>query len=372
MKRPSIFTIALGLLIAIAAVAALPSYGDMQSKPELLFYYGHGCPHCVVVEKYFDDHRVDRRFSIIKKEVYGDAANAQELADYFVAHSIPKDDRGVPFAVIDGKHYVGDTPIIKAIESAATDTDPVVNADTDPTPAENVNEAVPSTSDEPANRLNFAVVTGAALVDAINPCEFAVLIILMATVLAAGHRKRALASGLLFSLAVYLSYLAMGLGLYSAIAAVGVTWWIQRVVGVLAILLGLFNLKDAVWYGKGFLLEVPMGWRPRMKALLHSVTNPLAALLVGFVVSLFLLPCTSGPYIVIVGMLGAESTFRQAVWWLVYYNLIFILPMLAITFAVFFGFKPESLENIRQKRLRLLHAVAGVLLLGLGMYLLVG
>ncbi|MFA6098077.1 MAG: cytochrome c biogenesis CcdA family protein [Patescibacteria group bacterium] len=361
LNKKSFFASLGCLVLIVTALFLFMAPSKAQTKPGMILYFGQGCPHCAVVEQYIQDNKLDDTFSIIRKEVYSNSQNAQELTQYFIENNVPSEQQGVPFAVISGHYYVGDGPIISALENPS-------NQITRPVPT-NTNAAQTPTTTE--KHLNFLIVTGAALVDAINPCEFAVLIILMATVLAASHRRRALLSGLLFSLAVYISYLAMGLGLFSAIAAVGVTSWIQRVAGGLAVVLGLFNLKDAIWYGKGFLLEVPFSWRPRMKRLLQSVTNPFAALLIGFVVSLFLLPCTSGPYIVIVGMLGKESTFSQALWWLIYYNLIFILPMLTITFAVFFGFKPESLESIRQKRLRLLHAVAGILLLALGIYLVV-
>ena len=106
-----------------------------------------------------------------------------------------------------------------------------------------------------------AVVTAAA-VDAINPCAFAVLIILITAVLGAGNRRRVLYAGLAFSLAVFISYYLMGLGVYSAVEAAGATQAIYVVVGVLAVLIGLFNLKDYLWYGRWFVMEVPLAWRP--------------------------------------------------------------------------------------------------------------
>jgi len=223
-----------------------------------------------------------------------------------------------------------------------------------------------------AKKLTIPLLIGAALVDAINPCEFAVLIILLTTILAQGVKRRALWAGLMFSLAVFLSYLAMGLGLYGALASVGISLTFMKVIGVVAILLGLFNLKDVFFYGKGFVMEVPFGWRPKMKAILRSVTSPLGAFVVGLLISLFLLPCTSGPYIVVISMLGQEGMFWQAVRLLILYNLIFVSPMLFITFAVYKGFSVERAEEIRQKRLKVLHLIAGVILIVMGIVILMG
>ena len=112
-----------------------------------------------------------------------------------------------------------------------------------------------------------------------------------------------------------------------------------------------------------------------MKALLRGVTSVPGAFLVGFAVSLFLLPCTSGPYLVILGLLSKTATQYLAVMLLLLYNLIFILPMLIITLAIYFGFTTtEKAEEWRQKRLKSLHLIAGVilLLLGIGMFIAIG
>jgi len=114
-----------------------------------------------------------------------------------------------------------------------------------------------------------------------------------------------------------------------------------------------------------------MSWRPRLKALLHSVTSVPGAFCVGFLVSLFLLPCTSGPYIVILGLLAKTSTRAHAMVLLVLYNLIFVLPMVLITFAVYLGMTTvEQAEAWRTKHLRNLHLIAGLILLALGIGML--
>jgi len=215
--------------------------------------------------------------------------------------------------------------------------------------------------------LTVSAVLAGAFVDSINPCEFAVLIILTTAVLAAGDRRRALGAGLAFTLAVFISYYLMGIGLYSAVRAAGVTRAIYLATAVLAIVMGLFNLKDYLWYGKWFLMEVPLGWRPRLKRLLQGVTSVPGAFAVGFLVSLFLLPCTSGPYVVVLGLLAQTTTRAEAAAWLLLYNAIFVAPMALITGAIYLGLtNTERLEQWRTRSLRKLHLVAGLVLLLLG------
>ena len=109
-----------------------------------------------------------------------------------------------------------------------------------------------------------------------------------------------------------------------------------------------------------------------MKKLIGSITSPLGAFLIGFLVSLFLLPCTSGPYIVILGMLAKRTLLVKTVSYLLLYNAIFVLPMLLITLAVYKGFDPKRAEAIRQKRLRTLHLIAGIIMLAMGIVIITG
>jgi cytochrome c biogenesis protein CcdA len=164
----------------------------------------------------------------------------------------------------------------------------------------------------------------------------------------------------------------MGLGIYKALEIGGISGMFYRAVGWLAILIGLFNLKDFFWYGRGILMEVPVSWRPKMKSIIRSVTTPLGAFGIGFVVSLFLLPCTSGPYIVILGMLAKNSLDMKAVADLVLYNLIFVSPMVLITLAVYAGYDPDKAEEIRQKRLKTLHLITGIVMVLMGFVIVAG
>ena len=118
-----------------------------------------------------------------------------------------------------------------------------------------------------------------------------------------------------------------------------------------------------------------MKWRPKMKEFLKSATSARGAFIVGIIVSLFLLPCTSGPYIVILGLLAQATTRAYAISLLLLYNLIFVLPMLIITGIIYFGAATtEQAERWRTKKLKILHLIAGIiiLLLGIGMFVAVG
>ena len=353
----SIFT-----LFHFSAVTLAQTESTSPSKG--ILFYGQGCPHCAKVEEFLEQNNLSD--VVVKKEIYHNPDNAQEFNRICEEQNIDMMNRGVPFLFVDNTCFIGDKEIINYFQTKLPNsTSPSIKKS-----ALTPTSQPPPTSPSQNQHLTIPMVMGAALVDAINPCAFAVLLILMMTVLATGKRKRALYSGLAFSLAIFLAYLLMGLGLYSVVASVGVSQVFMNLIGVLAIILGLLNLKDFFWYGKGFLMEVPLSWRPRMKKLIRGVTSPVGAFLIGFLVSLFLLPCTSGPYIVIIGMLGSQTTFATAVKLLILYNLIFISPMILISLATYFGMNVKKAEETRQANLRWLHLIAGIIMLVMGVYLL--
>lgn len=63
----------------------------------------------------------------------------------------------------------------------------------------------------------------AALADSINPCAFAVIILLLfSIIILEKNYKRALWAGLAFVLSVFLSYFLMGIGIFSVLSQIQV------------------------------------------------------------------------------------------------------------------------------------------------------
>jgi cytochrome c biogenesis protein CcdA len=345
------------LVIFIAGVPGATAHAETGQAVDLVFFYGRGCPHCAAMKQFLDTMQAKHpQLRVRDYEVYFDGENARLFER--VADAYHFKIAGVPTI------FLGNN----AITGFSDEMAPMLEA--------KIGHCIEQHCSSPLDRiaatartrtLTFSAVVFAAAVDAINPCAFAVLIILITTVLGAGLRRKALYAGLAFSLSIFISYYLMGLGLYSAVEAAGVTQALYIAVAVLAIVVGLFNLKDYLWYGKWFVMEVPFSWRPALKQLIQRVTSVPGAFLVGFAVSLFLLPCTSGPYIVILGLLARTTSRTSAMLWLLLYNAIFILPMILITVGVYLGVTTlDKAERWRTEHLQVLHLIAGIILLLLG------
>ena len=135
--------------------------------------------------------------------------------------------------------------------------------------------------------------------------------------------------------------------------------------------MGLLNIKDAIWYGGGgFIMEVPQKWRPKMKAIINGTTSPKGAFVVGLIVSFFLTPCTAGPYFVFGGILSTIALI-EAIPYMFIYMCIFISPMVLISLFVYFGFaKVEDMGGWREKNIKNLHWISGLLMLAIGIWMI--
>ncbi|MEK6863005.1 MAG: GAP family protein [Nanoarchaeota archaeon] len=228
--------------------------------------------------------------------------------------------------------------------------------------------------------LSFIGITGLALADSVNPCELAVLTMVLITLLIQHpeNRKKVLYGGIAFVLAVYIGYLIYGLIIvqffktFSEILRQNSTY-IYTGLGVLSMILGALNIKDYFYYSPGGLAtEMPLSFRPRVKKLIENITSPKGAFIIGILVTILLLPCTMGPLIVASGLLSQLGIF-QALLWLLYYNLIFVSPMILVVAIIYYGFrKIEEVSDWKERNIRNLHLIAGILLFSIGFALLTG
>ena len=228
--------------------------------------------------------------------------------------------------------------------------------------------------------LSLISIMSLAIVDAINPCEFAVMALVLMSILLANpeNRKKVLYGGLAFSLAVFIMYFLYGLIMVQFFShLIPITGkfslYVFKGFGLLAIILGLLNIKDYLNYKPGsFATEMPLSFRPRMRALVKRITSPKGAFIIGLLVTIFLVPCTMGPYLIASAKLSG-LTFLSTIPYLFIYNLIFILPMLALTLIIYLGVSTiENLSGWRERNIKKMHLAEGIILILLGIAMVTG
>jgi cytochrome c biogenesis protein CcdA len=211
-----------------------------------------------------------------------------------------------------------------------------------------------------------------AVVDAINPCALAVLTLMLIAILTYNptQKRDVLLAGLAFIIAVFVMYLIYGLIIIKSFqliqALTFVKLWLYKILGGGAVILGCFKLRDFFRY------KAVCKVSPKVDRIISKITSPKGALLVGAFVTIFLLPCTIGPYVICGGILCPLGVLNSLPW-LLLYNLIFILPMLVVVLLIYLSLgNVKDISNWQAKNIRYLHLIAGLVILGLGIAMLLG
>lgn len=223
------------------------------------------------------------------------------------------------------------------------------------------------------NAINLPVVIGAALVDSINPCAFGVLLFLLAYLLKTVKKKSTMVlNGMIYIFGVFITYLAAGLILLPIVRALGqFSVWSYRVIGLIVIIAGLLEIKDYFWYGKGFNLAITPNNAQRIKMYTNKVgTKKSTAFLLGVFVALVELPCTGAVYLAILALMSAAGVTLSNVEFLLIYNVIFVLPLLAILLSVAYGADLKSFKSWREEHKGLMRLLIGLLLLFMGAWMI--
>lgn len=212
----------------------------------------------------------------------------------------------------------------------------------------------------------FAIfpVIAAGLIDGVNPCAFTTLIFLLASLALAGRgRREVLVIGALFSLGVFLTYLAVGFGLFAALrAASGVALVATVLKWLLFAALAVFTALSIYDYfliraGKAseMVLQLPKAIKGRIHASIRtrarSATLALSSLVLGFLVSIFEFACTGQVYLPTLAYLARVQRRSDALGLLLLYNLCFIAPLLVVFGATYFGVSSKRITGLFQRQM---------------------
>ncbi len=247
--------------------------------------------------------------------------------------------------------------------------------------------------------LSFTPLTviGAGLIDGINPCAFTVVVFFISFLALQGYRKKDLAVvGMFFIVAVFVTYLLLGLGLFSFFYSFKGFWLVRKVfnlsVGMLSLIFAVMAVIDFIRFkvrGKteGMSLQLPVA----VKNQIHKVIGlhyrkekpvnssgasggmfklSVTALFTGFLVSILEAVCTGQVYLpTITFVLKATSVKMKAIGYLLLYNLMFILPLFVIFLCALAGVTSEDFSRFLKKHFLTTKALMAILFFVLGIYL---
>lgn len=208
-----------------------------------------------------------------------------------------------------------DTPFAVALEKAKASIGPL-----------------PVSESNLAGLLPTVVVT--ALIDSVNPCAFAVILLLIAFLFTLRKsRDRILQLGGVYIFTIFIVYFAIGMGLLRTVRLSDNPHFVAVLGSWLLVALGILNLIEYCWPQFPIKLHMPAFAHQKTNQLIKQATVP-ATIGMGFLVGLCTFPCSGGVYVSIITLLNAKTTLAWGIVYLVLYNILFVLPLILILLAV--------------------------------------
>jgi cytochrome c biogenesis protein CcdA/glutaredoxin len=371
------------LLTAVFVPGAGAAEGDESRQPELVLFWGDGCPHCAAEKEWLPSIAQSYpQLRITMYEVWNDAANQQRLVD--TAARLGFKAGPVPVTIVGDQYWIGWSDTLRPeIETAIRAEVQAAEPAPGPTAPSAAGESAAKSVDVPwvgpvdvgsTSLVASTLVIG--FVDGVNPCSLWVISVLLAIVVRTGSRRRVLATGGTFLVVTAAMYAVFIAGVYSALNVVSHLGAIQWVVAAVAAVFGVVSVKDYFAFKRGLSFTIPDSSKPGLYKRMRQAAGPQAlapalgaTAVLAVAVSLLETPCTAGFPVLWTGLLEANgvSTAQAAALFVLY-----MVPFLVDELLVF-GVAVVTLRStkLQERHGRLLKLVAGTMMLALAVTVLV-
>lgn len=359
-------------LFAAAARCAVPVPID--------FFYEPGCHDCErieaeilpAIEERFPDGCIIRKYDI---GIETNFIHLLELEDA-IGHAGP--DRA--YLIVNRQVVFGPTPDLKGLFSVISNR--VERGADSPVPG----DAPEDIAEKRYGGFTLPAVIIAGLIDGINPCAISTLVFFMSLLAVSKVRNRQLLLlGVFFCLASFLTYLALGFGLLRVlhlfsgftILRGAVEWGMTAILVVLAFL----SFRDAFRFRKSrdahdIRLQLSTGMKKRIHTVMRRGLKPghliIGGLFIGASVTALESVCTGQVYVPTLVLILKDNAFSESRAWLylIAYNLMFIMPLVLIFIAVYFGIQTETLLRWSQKNVVLSKILLGLFFVLMALFIL--
>ena len=206
----------------------------------------------------------------------------------------------------------------------------------------------------------------ASLLDSVHPCSFSILLITIAFLFGLQmSRRKILLIGGIYVAGIFIAYLFIGLGILQVLHLFNTPHFMGKLGASLLIIFGLINLFNALFPKFPLKLKIPTVSHQAMGRLIEQ-TSIFAALVLGLLVGICQFPCMGGPYLMVIGLLHDQVTYFKGVGYLVFYNLVLIIPLVAVLFLASDKILVDKLQDWKKSNLKQVRLWAGLLMIILG------
>ena len=340
-----------------------------------------GCEECTITRNFLNSLKeLYPNMHIIEFSMADEKSRAL-LLHFDEAYNVPDNLRNTTPAVFIGKKYFVRVSALKRVEDAVKNYD---YADT--AFLENVLNAKTGSAKnqmvEAFKKFGVLTVIGAGLIDGYNPCAFTVLIFFISFLLLKKKtRREILVVGSSFIVGFGLSYFLLGIGLFSVVSKWkyfdDIAKWVYLATAVATLIFAILTVQDYIKVKKGKAAEMVLQLSGTEKRTIHSLLrNPrvqgtaLFSFLVSFPVSIVSFSCTGQTYLpTIVYIYSIPQLKARAAMYLILYNVMFVLPLIAIVYFVYMGATSQTVIGWFKRNLATVKLWTGIVFFVLFVYL---
>jgi len=363
--------ITFGIIICFFAFLATSVVAENQVIVD--FYYSETCGSCKPANEIMDQiiHHYEENNSdqvvFFKKEITSNTTNRNEMRERGLSY---------PSVIVNNltkipKVNITYETLILVIDQAIANLTPNIFYD------QNITE-IPFFGKINLSQLTlpFLTITLATL-DSFNPCAFFILIVLLSMLLYLQSRKKMLIVGTIFIFFSGLFYALFMLVLFNSFfftkLYISVT---SIIVGIVACIVGIINIKDFFYFKEGFSLSIPEDKREiTFKRMRKLVKSPSLLVMIGgtiFIaisVNFFELLCTFGFPLYFTNRLALENLPTLTYYfYILLYTIFYVIPLLIILIFSVFSLGVKKLTDWQGRILKLF---PGVFLFSFGIVMII-
>ncbi|MFQ5814204.1 MAG: cytochrome c biogenesis protein CcdA, partial [Anaerolineae bacterium] len=337
--------------------------GPADPPIHMAYFSKAGCSVCARVNIYLDT--VQRLYpQLIIAEFPIEEEKSKALSEWLGQHyGVPEEKRlSTPMVFVGEDYLVGRDEV--TLENLRAVLDKYVSSGAEATWKDFDPEQSGRTIVERFRSFGTLTVVGAGLVDGLNPCAFATIVFFISYLTLLDRKGREiLAVGAAFALGVFLTYLLVGLGMLKVLEELPFLTtlgrWVYGATALLCLILAVFTFLDYRKARRGepqaMTLRIPLMLRKRINRVIREGAQARAfvpvAFATGFVVSIIELACTGQVYLpTIIFVMGVPEMQGKAFFYLLLYNLAFILPLVVVFGLAYFGTTSEQLGMFINRR----------------------
>jgi len=386
------------LLAALIGLMAAGAPARAADPDRIELFVREGCPHCGQAEAFVAQLSRERPgLTIVVRDVTKDEGALARLQE--LVRSAGAGAARVPAAYVNGQLILGystEASTDKLIRSALAGSRVASSTPGDSSsceaedslscgPGAGAAAAAPPAEDFSVTLFGRTVTLddvglpaftlAMGLLDGFNPCSMWVLLLIISMLAPLNDRKRMLAIAGTFVLVEGISYFVMMAAWLNLFLLIGLSRASQIAIAVIAIVAGLINVKDFFAFGRGITLSIPDSAKPRiysrMRGILHAPTYTAAiagTVVLGLLVQVVEFMCTSGFPALFTRILTLRQLDTASYYgYLLLYNAAYMVDDIIV---LGIGVKLLSRHRLNKKEGRMLKLLAGVVMIGLGVYLL--